>query len=94
MTKSKKLDELVSKVEDLLARLPDDPTAEVAHLREKVDADIFAAWSTIAQEGRNALSRRSRHSSARLWTPVGLALLAGATTLLAYQVTRPSARLP
>jgi hypothetical protein len=94
MTKSKKLDELVGSVEDLLARLPANLTSEVADLRDKVDAGIFEAWSAIAQEGRNALGRRSRRSAAQLSTIVGLAFLAGAVSLLAYQMTRPAQRLP
>ena len=43
MTRSKKLDELVSSVEELFARLPDSLTPEVAELRDRVDAAIFEA---------------------------------------------------
>jgi len=92
MTRSKKLDELVSSVEDLLAQLPDDPTPEVAELRDQVDAAIFEAWTSIAGEGRVTVNRASRRSAERFWITVGLALLAGATGLLAYQITRPTAR--
>jgi hypothetical protein len=92
MTRSKKLDELVSAVEDLLARLPDSLTPEVAELRDKVDAGIFEAWTSIAAEGRDTLNRASRRSAARFWITIGLALLAGTTSLLAYQITRPTAR--
>ena len=64
MTRSKKLDELVGSVEDLLARLPNDVTPEIADLRDKVDAGIFEAWTSIAREvadtrGRAALSARA-----------------------------------
>jgi ElaB/YqjD/DUF883 family membrane-anchored ribosome-binding protein len=92
MTRSKKLDELVSSVEDLLARLPDHLTPEIAELRDKVDAAIFEAWTCIAAEGRDALNRASRRSANRFWITVGLALLAGTTSLLAYQISRPTAR--
>ncbi len=53
MTRSKKLDELVGSVEDLLARLPENLTPEIAALRDKVDAGIFEAWTAIAREGRD-----------------------------------------
>jgi outer membrane murein-binding lipoprotein Lpp len=92
MTRSKKLDELVSSVEDLLARLPDNLTPEVAELRDKVDAAIFEAWTTIAAEGRDALNRASRRSAIRFWMIVGLSLLAGTSSLLAYRMTHPMAK--
>jgi hypothetical protein len=92
MTRSKKLDELVSSVEDLLARLPDDLSPELAKLRDIVDAGIFEAWTSIAAEGRDALNRGLRRSPERFWLTVGLALLAGTTSLLAYRITRPTAR--
>jgi type VI protein secretion system component VasF len=93
MTKSKKLDELVSSVEDLLARLPDSLTPELTELRDKVDAAIFEAWTSIASEGRTTLNRASRRSADRFWIAAGLALLAATTSLLAYRITRPTARL-
>jgi hypothetical protein len=92
MTRSQKLDELVGCVEDLLARLPENLTPEIAALRDKVDVGIFDAWTTIAREAADARCRTSR-SDAGLWT-TGWALLAGATGLLVYQITRPAPRLP
>jgi ElaB/YqjD/DUF883 family membrane-anchored ribosome-binding protein len=92
MTRSKKLDELVSSVEDLLAQLPDDLSPELATLRDKVDAAIFEAWTSVAGEARETLNRMSRRSAERFWLTVGLALLAGTTSLLAYQITRPTVR--
>ena len=92
MTRSKKLDELVSSVEDLLARLPDHLDPEVAGLRDKVDADIFEAWTAIAGEGRDTLNRMSRRSTELFWITVGLTLLAGTARLLAYRITHPTAR--
>jgi hypothetical protein len=94
MTRSKKLDELVGSVEDLLAQLPDDLAPEVAELRDKVDAGIFEAWTSIAREVSAARTRAESRSSTRLWSSAGLALLAGLTGFLAYQITRPTARLP
>ena len=92
MTRSKKLDELVGTVEELLSRLPDNLSPEVAELRDRVDTGIFEAWTSIAGEGRDTVNRASRRSAERFWISVGLALLAGATGLLAYQITRPTAR--
>ena len=92
MRRSQKLDELVGSVEDLLARLPDNLTPEISALRDKVDAGIFEAWTSIAREvtgTRNAAS----HPDTGLWTTVGLALLAGTTGVLAYQISRPALRL-
>jgi hypothetical protein len=87
MTRSKRLDELVGSVEDLLARLPIDLTPELAELRDRVDAGIFEAWTSVAREDQ-ARSRALPRSGERNWTTFGVALLAAATGLLAYQVTR------
>jgi hypothetical protein len=94
MTRSKKLDELVSSVEALLALLPDELSPELAEWRDKVDAGIFEAWTCIAGEGRATLNRALPRSAVRFWSTAGLALLAGTTGFLAYQITRPAARLP
>jgi hypothetical protein len=93
MTRSKKLDELVSSVEDLLARLPDNLTPEVAELRDKVDAAIFEAWTAIASEGRDALNRAVRRSATRFWIAVGLGLLAATTSVLTHRLLRSASRL-
>jgi hypothetical protein len=92
MTRSKKLDQLVSSVEDLLARLPDDLTPELAALRDRVDAGIFEAWTSLAGEERDRLNRASRRSANRVWITVGLAFLAGTASLFAYQIRRHAAR--
>jgi hypothetical protein len=92
MTRSQKLDELVGCVEDLLTRLPEDLSPELSELRDKVDAGIFEAWTSIAGEGRDRLNRASRRSADRLWITIGLALLAGMSSLLAYRITRPTVR--
>jgi hypothetical protein len=92
MTRSKKLDKLVSSVEDLLARLPNNLTPELAALRDKVDSGIFEAWSSLAGEERDALNRASRHSADRFWITVGLTLLAGTASLFAYRIGRPTPR--
>jgi hypothetical protein len=93
MTRSKELDELVSSVEDLLARLPDKLTPEVAELRDKVDAAIFDAWTAIASEGRDTLNRTMRRSGTRFWIAVGLALLAATTSLVTHRLLRSASRL-
>lgn len=92
MRRSQKLDELVGSVEDLLARLPDNLSPEIAELRDQVDAGIFEAWTSIAREVTCTRNQRS-HPDAGLWTAVGLALLAGITGVLAYQISRPALRL-
>ena len=88
MTRSEKLDGLVSTVEDLLGRLPDNVTPEVAELRDKVDAAIFEAWTAVAGEGRETLNRASRRSAGRFWMFAGVALVAGSSRLLAHPNTR------
>ncbi len=92
MTRSKKLDELVSSVEDLLARLPEDLSPEVAELRDKVDAGIFEAWTAIAAEGRDTLNRALLPSNTRFWIAGGLALLAATTSLFTYRLLGPASR--
>jgi hypothetical protein len=94
MPRSQKLDELVGSVEDLLARLPERLTPEIAELRDKVDAGIFAAWTAIARADTNAGYHRMPRADAGFWSTVGWALLAGTTGMLAYQITRPGFRLP
>jgi hypothetical protein len=92
MTRSKQLDELVSSVEDLLARLPENLTPELAALRDKVDAGIFEAWTAIAGEGRDTLNRALRHSATRVWIAGGLALLAATTSLITYRLLGSASR--
>jgi hypothetical protein len=76
MDKSKKLDQLVGSIEDLLARLPLGSNPELAALRDQVDAEILAAWTVISRESarrREIISRAARPP----WAIVGLAILAG-----------------
>jgi hypothetical protein len=77
MNKAKKLDELVGGVEDLLARLPDDPNPEILALYERVDAEIMDAWTTISRERAQRLKLVNRAAS-QPWIVPGLALLAAA----------------
>ena len=74
MNKAKRLDELVGGIEGLLARLPDSLNPEVVALRERVDAEIFNAWTTISRERARSLKRLSRAASPP-WIIGGLALL-------------------
>lgn len=78
MNKAKRLDELVGSIEDLLARLPDGLTPEIVALRDRVDAEIFNAWTTISRERARSRELLNRAAS-RPWIIVGLALLAAAT---------------
>jgi hypothetical protein len=75
MNKSKRLDELVGGVEDLLARLPEGLSPEILALRERVDAEIMDAWTTVARERAQSLKRLSRAAN-QPWVIAGLALLA------------------
>jgi hypothetical protein len=86
MTRSKKLDELVGSVENLLARLPETLSPELAELRDKVDAGIFEAWTAVAREAADARNRATRRLGARLVSTVGIVLLAGASSLVAYRI--------
>lgn len=80
MNKTKRLDELVGGIEGLLARLPDSMTPEIVALRERVDAEIFNAWTTISRERAQRLKLLNRATS-RPVVIVGLALLAAASLL-------------
>jgi hypothetical protein len=86
MTRSKKLDELVGSVEKLMVRLPENLTPELDELRDKVDAGIFEAWTAVAREAADTRHRATRPLGARLGSTVGIALLAGASSLVAYRI--------
>lgn len=90
MTRSQKLDELVSSVEDLMARLPQGLTPELADLRDKVDAAIFEAWTAITREDT---PYRTSRLDAGPCNALGWALLAGTAAVVAFQATRPASRL-
>ena len=74
MNKAKRLDELVGGIEALLGRLPLGLTPEIAALRDRVDAEIFDAWTTISRERARNLKRLRRASSPH-WVILGLTLL-------------------
>jgi hypothetical protein len=48
MNKSEKLDQLVSEVEAIFARLPDTLDPRIAALRDKVDDAIVETWTAVA----------------------------------------------
>jgi ElaB/YqjD/DUF883 family membrane-anchored ribosome-binding protein len=76
MDKSKRLDELVGRVEELLAQLPDGANADLAALRDRVDEEIMAAWTAVSREAarrREFIGRSAR----RPWAIAGVALLVG-----------------
>ena len=50
MNKSEKLDQLVSEVEAIFARLPDSLDPRIAALRDKVDDAIVETWTAVAGE--------------------------------------------
>jgi hypothetical protein len=74
MNKAKRLDELVGGIEDLLARLPDSLHPEIVALRDRVDAEIMDAWTTISRQRAQSLKLFSR-AARPPWAIVGLALL-------------------
>ena len=84
MNKSKRLDQLVASVENLLARLPDNLHPEIAALRERVDAEILDAWTTISRQARSL--RPLNGAASRPAVLVGVALLAAASLLASRMV--------
>jgi ElaB/YqjD/DUF883 family membrane-anchored ribosome-binding protein len=54
MNKSMQLDELVTEVEELLARLPDSSDPGIAALRERVDNTILDTWTAVTRDKAEA----------------------------------------
>jgi hypothetical protein len=75
MNKSKRLDELVAGVDEILARLPDSSHPEVMALRDRVDAEILDAWTTISRQ-RARRQKRPHYAARQPWAIAGLALFA------------------
>ena len=96
MNKSRELDQLVSKVEALLARLPDNPQPEIAALRNQVDNAIFETWTAVARERAAAkaaaadlIDSVNDYVRAHPWLIVGgTFLLAGSVSYLAASFYR------
>jgi ElaB/YqjD/DUF883 family membrane-anchored ribosome-binding protein len=99
MDKSRELDRLVSRVEDLLTRLPDDRNPQIADLYDRVDRVILDTWTAVARERAQSRSSMSSIESAlddyvrrRRWSVIGAAaLIAGTAGFLAgrkYRRTR------
>lgn len=57
MNKSKQLDELVTEIEALLARLPDNSDPGFAALRERVDNTILDTWTAVTRDKAEAAAR-------------------------------------
>ena len=83
MNASKKLDELVGEVEELLTQLPANLSPEVDALRDRVDTGIFDAWTSIA--GRHDPQPRA---GAQLWTVLAVAFLFMSALTFATCATR------
>jgi hypothetical protein len=61
VNKSRELDRLVGRVEQILARLPQDQNVEMDALRDKVDRTIMATWLALGSEPpRAAMMRHQR----------------------------------
>jgi hypothetical protein len=61
VNKSRELDRLVEQLEDLLARLPEDPSPEISALREKVDRTILATWLGLGAEPAQGAAHIRHH---------------------------------
>jgi hypothetical protein len=80
LSKSRKLDQLVGRVECLLTHLPNDDTPELIALRNKVDHTIMETWIGVTRE---QASRSARAENARPLM-IGTALLVGIAAGYAY----------
>jgi actin-like ATPase involved in cell morphogenesis len=60
VNKSRELDRLVGRVEQILACLPQDQSAEMDALRDKVDRTIMATWLALGSEPPRAAIRHHR----------------------------------
>jgi ElaB/YqjD/DUF883 family membrane-anchored ribosome-binding protein len=54
VNKTRQLDQLVSRVDGLLARLPEEADSEIGSLREQIDSTIFETWTVVAREHAEA----------------------------------------
>jgi hypothetical protein len=61
VNKSSELDRLVGRVDELLARLPEDPSPEMDVLRDRVDRTILATWLALGTEPARAAARIRHH---------------------------------
>jgi hypothetical protein len=61
VNKSSELDRLVGRVDELLARLPEDQIPELDALRDKVDRTILATWLALGNEPARGMARIRHH---------------------------------
>jgi len=90
VNKSEKLDELVTTVEELLARLPESLDPEITALRDAVDDGIFDAWKYISGERPQPALSRSRGAALSIGAAVGFAVLVISARLLLERSRRAS----
>ena len=88
MNKSEKLDELVTSVEELLARLPETLDPEIVALRDTVDDGIFDAWRYISSERSQPAHSASRGAASSIGAAIGFVILALSAKLLLERSTR------
>jgi hypothetical protein len=83
LSKSRKLDQLVGRVERLLTRLPNDDTPVIVALRDKVDHTIMETWIGVTRE------QSLRSAPAENFRPfmVGAAFLVGMAAGYAFAVS-------
>ncbi len=86
MNKTRKLDQLVSRVDGLLARLPDETGAEIDSLRAHIDSTIFETWTVVEREQAEAKATMSeaiaavnRYVRRNRWACAAAALLFAAS---------------
>ncbi|GAC1495981.1 MAG: hypothetical protein NVS1B6_00640 [Steroidobacteraceae bacterium] len=89
MTKSEKLDQLVSRVEAIFARLRDEPDPRIAALREKVDDVIVETWTAVAREpleaamsAENPLKRANACLRSHAWVLIAAFAIGALGTLI------------
>jgi hypothetical protein len=83
VNKSSELDRLVGRVDELLARLPEDQIPELDALRDKVDRTILATWLALGNEPARGMARIRHH---RRIVTIAAATIAAATIAAAMLV--------
>jgi hypothetical protein len=77
VNKSRELDRLVGRVEQLLDRLPADPSAEINALRDKVDRTILATWLALGSEPARTAPRHHQQGALKIAVTLLVGIVAG-----------------
>jgi hypothetical protein len=81
VNKAEKLDQLVTSVEDLLAKLPEKLDPAISALRDRVDDGIFDAWTAITRERVHQL-QRTKGAPSKMGVPLVIVLCACTAAIL------------